>query len=222
MILISHNMPHVFEVADRIHIQRLGGCGGLITPQSHTMSEAVAIMTGATTLEETPGRPDRPESSRGGRGWCVITVVGEALVDLIEGPPGGPEAHPGGSPANVAVALARLGADVSLLTQVGADPHGRLVLEFLRANGVRLTPGSLLDATPTSAAHTTLRPDGQADYAFDIAWHAFGSTVDVTGDCVHTGSIGTFLEPGATGVTDLLRAAAATATVSYDPNSARH
>ncbi|MFC5007801.1 ATP-binding cassette domain-containing protein [Dactylosporangium cerinum] len=56
VILISHNMPHVFEVADRIHIQRLGRRGGLITPQSHTMSEAVAIMTGATTLEETPGR----------------------------------------------------------------------------------------------------------------------------------------------------------------------
>ncbi|MEV4515279.1 ATP-binding cassette domain-containing protein [Dactylosporangium sp. NPDC049525] len=58
VILISHNMPHVFEVADRIHIQRLGRCGGLITPRSHTMSEAVAIMTGATTLEETPGRQE--------------------------------------------------------------------------------------------------------------------------------------------------------------------
>ena len=39
VILISHNMPHVFEVADRIHIQRLGRCAGVITPQSHTMSE---------------------------------------------------------------------------------------------------------------------------------------------------------------------------------------
>jgi fructose transport system ATP-binding protein len=50
IILISHNMPNVFEVADRIHIQRLGGCAGVITPQSHTMEEAVAIMTGAKTL----------------------------------------------------------------------------------------------------------------------------------------------------------------------------
>lgn len=56
VILISHNMPHVFEVADRIHIQRLGGCAGVVTPRSHTMNEAVAIMTGATTLAETPGR----------------------------------------------------------------------------------------------------------------------------------------------------------------------
>jgi fructose transport system ATP-binding protein len=47
VILISHNMPHVFEVADRIHIQRLGRRTAIVTPRSHTMSEAVAIMTGA-------------------------------------------------------------------------------------------------------------------------------------------------------------------------------
>ncbi|SEM70719.1 ATP-binding cassette domain-containing protein [Cryobacterium luteum] len=47
VILISHNMPHVFEVADRIHIQRLGKCATTITPQSHSMTDAVAIMTGA-------------------------------------------------------------------------------------------------------------------------------------------------------------------------------
>src|SRR5690242_16014910 len=48
VVLISHNMPHVFEVADRIHIQRLGRCAGVITLASQTMEEAVAIMTGAT------------------------------------------------------------------------------------------------------------------------------------------------------------------------------
>jgi fructose transport system ATP-binding protein len=47
VILISHNMPHVFEVADRIHIQRLGRRAAVVTPASHSMSEAVAIMTGA-------------------------------------------------------------------------------------------------------------------------------------------------------------------------------
>jgi fructose transport system ATP-binding protein len=51
VILISHNMPHVFDVADRIHIQRLGRCAGVITPKSHTMDQAVAIMTGASVLE---------------------------------------------------------------------------------------------------------------------------------------------------------------------------
>jgi fructose transport system ATP-binding protein len=47
VILISHNMPHVFEIADRIHIQRLGRRVAVVTPQSHSMSDAVAIMTGA-------------------------------------------------------------------------------------------------------------------------------------------------------------------------------
>lgn len=47
VILVSHNMPHVFDVADRIHIQRLGKRATVITPQSHSMTDAVAIMTGA-------------------------------------------------------------------------------------------------------------------------------------------------------------------------------
>jgi fructose transport system ATP-binding protein len=47
VILISHNMPHVFEVADRIHIQRLGRRVAVVTPSSHSPSDAVAIMTGA-------------------------------------------------------------------------------------------------------------------------------------------------------------------------------
>lgn len=50
VILISHNMPHVFEVADRIHIQRLGKRAATITPASHSMTEAVAIMTGAKRI----------------------------------------------------------------------------------------------------------------------------------------------------------------------------
>ena len=54
VILISHNMPHVFEVADRIHIQRLGRRVAQITPESHTMSEAVAIMTGAAEPPPDP------------------------------------------------------------------------------------------------------------------------------------------------------------------------
>jgi fructose transport system ATP-binding protein len=48
VILISHNMPHVFEVADRIHVQRLGRRVAVVTPDSHTMADAVAIMTGAS------------------------------------------------------------------------------------------------------------------------------------------------------------------------------
>jgi len=52
IVLISHNMPHVFEVADRIHIHRLGRRHAVISPRDYSMSDAVAIMTGA--LE--PGR----------------------------------------------------------------------------------------------------------------------------------------------------------------------
>ena len=48
IVLISHNMPHVFEVADRIHIHRLGRRLTVIDPKSYSMSEAVAMMTGAT------------------------------------------------------------------------------------------------------------------------------------------------------------------------------
>jgi fructose transport system ATP-binding protein len=47
VILISHDMPHVFELADRIHIMRLGKRAAVVTPQSHSMGDAVAIMTGA-------------------------------------------------------------------------------------------------------------------------------------------------------------------------------
>jgi fructose transport system ATP-binding protein len=47
VILISHNMPNIFEVADRIHIQRLGRRIAVVTPESHSMAEVVAIMTGA-------------------------------------------------------------------------------------------------------------------------------------------------------------------------------
>jgi ABC-type sugar transport system ATPase subunit len=51
VILISHNMPQVFELADRIHVQRLGRRAAVITPQTHTMNDAVAIMTGALEVD---------------------------------------------------------------------------------------------------------------------------------------------------------------------------
>lgn len=52
VILISHDMPHVFEVADRIQIMRLGRRAAVTTPQKHTMSQVVAIMTGAARGDE--------------------------------------------------------------------------------------------------------------------------------------------------------------------------
>lgn len=52
IILISHNMPQVFEVADRIHVARLGKRAAVVTPQSHSMNDVVAIMTGAMKVPE--------------------------------------------------------------------------------------------------------------------------------------------------------------------------
>ena len=51
VILISHNMPHVFEIADRIHIHRMGKRIAAVDPQDYTMSDVVAIMTGAMEVE---------------------------------------------------------------------------------------------------------------------------------------------------------------------------
>jgi len=50
--LISHNMPQVFEVADRIQVQRLGKRAAVVTPKSHSMNDVVAIMTGAMTVDK--------------------------------------------------------------------------------------------------------------------------------------------------------------------------
>ena len=60
IVLISHNMPHVFEVADRIHIHRLSRRHAVIRPQDFSMSDAVAIMTGA---KEPPAEVALPEGA---------------------------------------------------------------------------------------------------------------------------------------------------------------
>jgi fructose transport system ATP-binding protein len=54
VILISHNMPHVFEVADRIHIQRLGRRAAVVNPKAISMSDTVAVMTGACAPQDLP------------------------------------------------------------------------------------------------------------------------------------------------------------------------
>ena len=54
VILISHNMPHVFEIADRIHIARLGKRACVVNPKKISMSDTVAVMTGAMTVEQLP------------------------------------------------------------------------------------------------------------------------------------------------------------------------
>jgi fructose transport system ATP-binding protein len=54
VILISHNMPHVFEIADRIHVARLGRRAAVLNPKAISMSDTVAVMTGAMAPEQIP------------------------------------------------------------------------------------------------------------------------------------------------------------------------
>ena len=54
VILISHNMPHVFEIADRIHVARLGKRAAVLNPKKISMSDTVAVMTGALPAEQIP------------------------------------------------------------------------------------------------------------------------------------------------------------------------
>ena len=52
VILISHNMPHVFEIADRIHVHRMGKRTAVVRPNDYSMADVVAIMTGALEIEQ--------------------------------------------------------------------------------------------------------------------------------------------------------------------------
>ncbi|MET7990348.1 ATP-binding cassette domain-containing protein [Amycolatopsis sp. NPDC005232] len=52
VVLISHNMPHVFDIADRIHVHRLGKRVAVVSPKTHTMNQVVGLLTGALQLEE--------------------------------------------------------------------------------------------------------------------------------------------------------------------------
>jgi fructokinase len=144
-------------------------------------------------------------------------VIGEALVDVIHGADGSAARHPGGSPANVAVGLARLGRGTTALPALGDDADGALLREHLRSAGVVLHPSAVVSRR-TSTAEVTLAPGGDATYVFDVSWQVPG-TLDWDGvDIVHTGSIALALEPGATGVLRLLEAAPDRVRISIDPN----
>lgn len=146
-----------------------------------------------------------------------VLVVGEALVDIVQRVDGSIAEHPGGSPANVALGLARLGRRTSLLTRIGDDERGREICRHLEAGGVRLVPGSLTGQR-TSTATARLDHLGAASYEFDLDWRL--PTGAGIGDCLalHTGSIAAFLAPGGDAVLDLVARATGQVTVSYDPN----
>jgi fructokinase len=147
--------------------------------------------------------------------------VGEALVDVLSGGMSAPESYVGGSPMNVAVGLARLGHPVTFVGRYGDDAYGRMIHEHLRSNDVQevLVP----DHLPTSTARGLLDPVGAASYEFDMVWDlsAFDAVADRALDdtqLLHTGSIATILEPGATTVLQAVRRARPHATITFDPN----
>lgn len=146
-------------------------------------------------------------------------VIGEALVDAVRRPDGSRDEFPGGSPANVALGLARLGRRADLLTWLAPDAQGDLVRHHLEASGVRVLRGDRTPATtPVATAH--LDDAGVATYEFDLEWDLPSSWDEEDDDpvVVHTGSIAAALTPGAPKVADLLERRRATSTTTYDPN----
>ncbi|WP_104044766.1 carbohydrate kinase family protein [Arthrobacter sp. ZGTC412] len=151
----------------------------------------------------------------------MFTVIGESLVDIIDAPRGAArQTHPGGSPLNVAVGGARLGLRTTLVTHFAEDPHGHLIADHLRSNGVE---GIVGGSSPTSSALATLDSTGAAEYTFSITWDINGASIPALEAVesslhVHTGSIATVVAPGSNAVRGLVEAARPHATVSFDPN----
>jgi fructokinase len=145
-------------------------------------------------------------------------VIGESLIDIVQRPDGSTQEHVGGSPANVAVGLARLGDEVTLATMIGEDERGARIAARFDGEGVTLTKGSV-GGWPTSVATSTLDARGAAAYTFDLAWE-LNEEQPLEGLAhVHTGSIAATLEPGASAVLGTLQSARLSATISYDPNA---
>ena len=146
-----------------------------------------------------------------------VLVVGETLVDIVHTPDGAVAEHVGGSPANVAMGIARLGHDTVLATTLGDDEHGTRCAEQITSHGVTIEN---LDAGahPTSTAIATIDDSGAADYEFDLHWDLLPVPGLERVAHVHTGSIAATLTPGESVVTQTLTAAREHATISYDPN----
>jgi fructokinase len=154
-------------------------------------------------------------------------VIGEALIDLApDGPPGIYRAHPGGSPFNVAVGLARLGNRTALMARLADNGFGRTLRGAAAAEGIDL------DAAPHATQPTTLAvvsfdEGAQASYEFylegtaDWQWTAaeLGRLRPDT-EILHFGSIASWAPPGSERIDALVSEVHATgrALVSYDPN----
>jgi fructokinase len=149
-----------------------------------------------------------------------FVVVGESLVDIVVPADGGAEEDAvGGSCLNVAVGLARLDVPTTLVTRIGDDPLGALVLEHLLNSHVVLSEGSVVPGGSTSTATAHLDAEHAATYEFDLHWELPQQPLAPETLGLHVGSLGATLPPGRASVLDLVRRAADGGTfVSYDPN----
>ncbi|WP_370412602.1 carbohydrate kinase [Streptomyces fradiae] len=160
----------------------------------------------------------------------LVTVLGECVADAFTAPAPAPgelalRVLPGGGPANTAVALARLGTPARFLGRLSDDVFGRLFRAHLEASGVDLS-AAVRAPEPSTLAVAELDGRGQASYSFhaqgtaDWQWTAdeLAATDLASTACLHSGSLALVREPGGTVVEEFLGRAAATATVSVDPN----
>ncbi|MFL6051713.1 MAG: carbohydrate kinase family protein [Actinoallomurus sp.] len=156
----------------------------------------------------------------------VVAVAGEAIIDLVAAEPGGPYlALPGGSPANVAVGLARLGTPTRMIARIGKDPFGRTLRDHLVRNGVG-TGAVAPAAEPSSVAFVHHEEGGPPSYDLRITgtadwqWTADELARVPLGDvaALHVGSLAMVMPPGAEALAGLARRARETATLIYDPN----
>ena len=156
----------------------------------------------------------------------MIVVCGEALIDLVPDDPSGERwtAIPGGSPANAAIAIARLGIQSALLARLSGDAFGRRLRANLVANDVDLRY-AVAAAEASSLAIVELDESGGATYRFDIEgtadwqWTQAELPTDLTDvHAVHAGSLALSLPPGGPALEAFLTRARDSATISIDPN----
>src|SRR3954467_16000495 len=163
----------------------------------------------------------------------MVYVIGEALIDLVMSPPGpehtGPPsylAHPGGSPYNVAIGLARLGQPSRLVARLSGDAFGRQLHAHAEANGVDLSC-AVAAAEQSTLAVVSLDAERNAEYDFyrnrtaDWQWSdAELDRIPADASWIHTGSLASWTEPGAGVIAGQLRRRRQRqpVVVSYDPN----
>lgn len=151
----------------------------------------------------------------------MITIVGEALVDLVIDPDGHVVAALGGAPFNTARACGRLGVDVAFLGALSDDRFGSMLRAQLFADGVDVSHASVV-AAPTTLAAAELDESGAANYRFYVDGTSAPSLTSLPappdGGVVFTGGLGLALEPMASTVERLVGAASGSSLVVIDVN----